>query len=94
MYKTHFLQGDLAQKAEYKKFSNMLTKLKTDAKRNYFDNQLKYTKVMLKNVGIAPFVTAFKTSKQTFNTQGTNNQSNLVDKAEHFNDFFVLSEKN
>jgi len=41
MYKTHFLQGELAHKAEYEKFSNMLTKLKTNAKRNHFDNQLK-----------------------------------------------------
>jgi len=98
MYKTHFLQGDLAQKAEYKKFSNMLTKLKTNAKLNYFDNQLKIYQGVAKKTwellrSLPP--SKRKTSKQTFNTHGTNNQSNLVDKAEQFNNFFfVLSEKN
>jgi len=41
VYKTHFLLGHLNQKVEYKMFSNTLTKLKTNAERNYFDNQLK-----------------------------------------------------
>ena len=40
MYKTHFLSGNSAQKELYKRFSNKLTKMKTRAKRNYFENEL------------------------------------------------------
>ena len=40
MYKTHFLNGNSAQKELYKRFSNKLTKMKTRAKRNYFESEL------------------------------------------------------
>jgi len=87
----------LAQKVEYKKFSYRLTKLKTDAKRNYFDNQLKIyqgdskkTWKLLRSL----FPSKSKTSNQTFNTQSTNNQPNLTDKAAQFIIFFcTIGEK-
>jgi len=79
MYKTHFLQGDLAQKAEYKNFSNRLIKLKTNAKRNYIDSQLKIFQCGAKKTwkllrSLLP--SRSKTSNQTFNTQSINHQPN------------------
>ena len=40
MYKTHFLNGNSAQKELYKHFSNKLTKIKTISKRSYFESEL------------------------------------------------------
>ena len=40
MYKTHFLNGNSAQKELYKRFLNKLTKMKTRGKRNYFESEL------------------------------------------------------
>ena len=40
MFKTHFLNKNSAQKELYKHFLNKLTKMKTRAKRNYFENEL------------------------------------------------------
>ena len=41
LYKTHYLCGSNNQKAFYKRYANLLTKLKTAAKKLYFENQLK-----------------------------------------------------
>ena len=41
LYKTHYLRGLNNQKAFYKRFANLLNKLKTAAKQLYFENQLK-----------------------------------------------------
>ena len=41
LYKTHYLRGSNNQKAFYKRYANLLTKLKTAAKKLYFENQLK-----------------------------------------------------
>ena len=40
MYKTHFLNENSAQKELYKRFLNKLTKMKTRAKRKYFESEL------------------------------------------------------
>ena len=42
LYKTHYLCGSNNQKACYKRYANLLTKLKTAAKKLYFENQLKF----------------------------------------------------
>ena len=39
--KSHYLRGSNNQKAYYKRYANLLTKLKTAAKKLYFENQLK-----------------------------------------------------
>jgi len=52
---------------------NRLTKLKTNDKRNYFENQLKYQGDAKKNVGFVSAVTTFKnkTTNHFFGTLGT-----------------------
>ena len=41
LYKSHYLKGSINEKKFYKRYSNLLTKLKTTSKKYYFENQLK-----------------------------------------------------
>ena len=51
MYKTYFLNGNSAQKELYERISNKLTKMKTRAKRNYFESELQnHSKNQKKNL--------------------------------------------
>ena len=40
MHRTHYIKGGAAMKLKYKKFSNKLTKIKTNAKKKYFPEEL------------------------------------------------------
>ena len=44
MHRTHYIKGDAAMKLKYKKFSNKLTKIKTNAKKKYFEEELEKNK--------------------------------------------------
>ena len=44
MHRTHYIKGDAAMKLKYKKFSNKLTKIKTNAKEKYFAEELEKSK--------------------------------------------------
>ena len=49
--KTHYLRGSNNQKAFYKRYANLLTKLKTAAKKLYFENH-NLSQIILKKLGI------------------------------------------
>ena len=44
LYKSHFLNGNDAQKSHYRQFSNKLTKIRERAKKSYFKKQLLQSK--------------------------------------------------
>ena len=51
MHRTHFIKGDAAIKLKYKKFSDKLTKIKTNAKKKHFAEELEKINLILTKRG-------------------------------------------
>ena len=64
MFKSHFIRGNLEEKAYFKKYSNNLTKVKALAKKNPFANKLKNHQGDPKNMGHAAFIASTNKEKR------------------------------
>ena len=93
MYKTHFLNGNSAQKELYKRFSNKLTKMKTRAKRNYFESELQNHCGNLKKTWEILKSLLPNKSFQIVQIGQACNPADSLHKANQFNEFFCSIRK-
>ena len=92
LYKTHSLKGLSDQKIFYQRYTNLLTKLKTAAKKNYYECQLKSAANNPKNTwDILRELLSSKKRDMTPSTLKFNNMliSDKVKITETFNNFFA-----
>ena len=91
MFKSHFINGNEAQKFIFKQYSNKLTKIKAASKRNYFKVELEKNKNDPCKIWKIIRSLLPPKSKQSLNSQSNdldNDSNNPVEVAENFNKFF------
>ncbi len=92
MYKTFFLFGDLRMRSFYKRYSNLLIRIKEKSKKLYYEKKFDQIKGNIKNTwkAINSIVNIKKTKKQSLSSIKVNNEiiSDPKLMANQFNDFF------
>ena len=91
MHRTHYIKGDAAMKLKYKKFSNKLKKIKTNAKKKYFAEKLEKNKSNPRKTweflrSLIPSTTS--NSNNNLPSQIIVNNCKITDKQKILNEFF------
>ena len=94
MHRTHYIKGDAAMKLKYKKFSNKLTKIKTNSKKKFLAEELEKNKCKPRKMweilrSLIPSATS--NSNNNLPSQIIVNNCKITDKQKilnEFNEFF------